>query len=130
MFIDIQGRGSLAVLDPSPNNASEIGENRGLHMFSLNGRALSAPFSGKPSLSNEEQRIRESFSSLTAARDETSREVEEALIFLGRLTGTAFRHGIPLDLPLPLESVWKAIVEEPTKEKDRLYVKNVMLPLH
>ena len=119
--VDIQGRGSLAVLDPSPNNASEIGENRGLHMFSLNGRALSAPFSGKPSLSNEEQRIRESFSSLTAARDETSREVEEALIFLGRLTGTAFRHGIPLDLPLPLESVWKAIVEEPTKEKDRLY---------
>ena len=61
----------------------------------------------------EEWRIRESFSSIILSQDERSREVEEGLHFLGRLTGTAFRHGIPLDLPLPLESVWKAIVEEP-----------------
>jgi hypothetical protein len=55
--------------------------------------------------------IRESFSSLLAPRDEASREVEEALVFLGRITGTAYRHGIPVDLPLPIGAVWSAIVE-------------------
>jgi hypothetical protein len=118
--VDSQGRGSLAVLDPTPNNASEIGENRGLFMFSFNGRGVNALANSKPALSFEERRIRESFSSLTAARDEASREVEEALVFLGRIMGTAFRHGIPLDLPVPLESVWKGIVEEPTSEENRL----------
>jgi hypothetical protein len=83
-------------------------------------RDLGAFENHKPALSDEERRIRASFSSLTAPRDETSREVEEALIFLGRLTRTAFRHGIALDLPLPLESVWKAMVEEPTSEPNRL----------
>ena len=119
--VDSQGGGSLAVLDPTPNKASEIGENRGLSMFSLNGRDANAFATGKPAFSLEERRIRESFSSLTAARDEASREVEEALVFLGRIAGTAFRHGIPLDLPVPLESVWKGIVEEPSSDEKRLY---------
>jgi hypothetical protein len=118
--VDNQGRGSVGVLDPTANNASEIGENRGLYMFSLNGRDINASTSTKSAHSHEERRIRESFSSLTATRDEASREVEEALVFLGRIMGTAFRHGIPLDLPLPLESVWKAIVEEPSDERKRL----------
>jgi hypothetical protein len=111
-----QGRGSLGVLDPTPNNTSQIGENRDLFMFSLNGGDCNG-FSNKSTvISPEEYRIRESFSSLTFPRDERSREVEEALVFLGRVTGTAFRHGLPLDLPLPLESVWKAIVEDSTTE--------------
>jgi hypothetical protein len=118
--VDNQGRGTLGVLDPTPNNVTEIGEKRDLFMFSLNGRDLGIFENHKPALSDEERRIRASFSSLMAPRDETSREVEEALIFLGRLTGTAFRHGIALDLPLPLESVWKAMVEEPTSEPNRL----------
>ena len=117
--LDQAGRGSLGVLDPSPNNSSETGENRELFMFSLNGRDLNSSRNhGK--LSQEEQRIGDSFSSLTTARDEASREVEEALVFLGRVTGTAFRHGIPVDLPLPMHSVWAAIVEEVTTERDRL----------
>jgi hypothetical protein len=118
--VDKNSRGSLGVLDPTPNNSSEIGENRDLFMFSLNGRDLSGLVKNNAYLSVEEHRIRESFSSLTTVRDETSREVEEALVFLGRMTGTAFRHGIPLDLPLPMESMWKAMAEEPSKSEARL----------
>lgn len=117
---DKNSRGSLGVLDPTPNNSSEIGENRDLFMFSLNGRDLSGLVKNNAYLSSEERRIRESFSSLTTVRDETSREVEEALVFLGRMTGTAFRHGIPLDLPLPMETVWKALAEESTMSETRL----------
>jgi HECT-domain (ubiquitin-transferase) len=115
------GRGSLGVLDPTPNNSADLGENRDLFMFSLNGRDITGMqhLVGR-NVSNEENRIWQSFSSLTAPRDELSREVEEALVFLGRLTGTAFRHGMPVDLPLALQSVWYPIVEEETKEDDRL----------
>ena len=110
---DSAGRGVLGVLDQTPNNLSEIGENRELFMFSLNGQILTKiPIKLPDDVDSQESRIRESFVSLMGARDEASREVEEALIFLGRITGTAFRHGIPVDLPLPMESVWKAIVED------------------
>jgi len=114
-------RGALGVLDPTPNKSADLGENRELCMFSLNGRDLSGlkKLLGKK-ISKEESRIWRSFSSLTAPRDELSREVEEALVFLGRLTGTAYRHGIPVDLPLPLQAVWKPIVEEDSKDEDRL----------
>jgi len=116
-----QGSGELGVLDATPNNVSQIGENRGLFMFSLNGVDVSVSGDEKNATSTEEERILDSFSSLAFTRDERSREVEEALVFLGRLTGTAFRHGIPLDLPLPLESTWRAIVEEYTSEPKRMH---------
>jgi HECT-domain (ubiquitin-transferase) len=113
--------GTLGVLDPTPNNVSGVGENRDLFMFSLNG---SDPHSclppHTPSLSSSEKLIRSSFASLIATREESSREVEDALVFLGRLTGTALRHGIALDLPLPLETVWKAIVEEEGDDEKEL----------
>jgi len=115
------GHGVLGVLDPTPNNSSEIGESRDLFMFSLNGRDVFRV--GKwltETVTTEERRIQESFLSLTATRDEASREVEEALVFLGRLTGTGFRHGIPVDLPLPVHSVWKTIAEENSSNKDQL----------
>mmetsp|Transcript_36487 Transcript_36487/g.88057 ORF Transcript_36487/g.88057 Transcript_36487/m.88057 type:complete len:5319 (+) Transcript_36487:189-16145(+) len=105
--------GTLGVLDPTPNNVSAVGENRDLFMFSLNGSDVSAclpPHSS--SLSPSENLIRSSFASLIASRGEPAREVEEALVFLGRLVGTALRHGIALDLPLPLDTVWKKIVEQ------------------
>jgi hypothetical protein len=120
---DDKGRGSLGVLDPTPNNASAIGDNRELYMFSLNGRDLSLSGSATSSVAtvaDEEARLRQHFGSLMAARDEASREVEEALVFLGRITGTAYRHGIPVDLPLPIQSVWKALVEQVTPRTDRL----------
>jgi hypothetical protein len=119
---DADGRGVLGVLDPSPNNASSIGENRDLFMFSFNGKRLHA---GNLKLDRvrtaAEHRIQQTFASLMTARDETSREVEEALVFLGRIVGTAFRHGIPLDLPLPLASVWKALTEEPVSQTEKLH---------
>jgi len=105
---DDKGRGALGILDPTPNNASEIGENRDLYMFSLNGRDLSLSgiaTSSVAQVDDEVARIRQYFASLMGARDEASREVEEALVFLGRITGTAYRHGIPVDLPVPILSV-------------------------
>jgi hypothetical protein len=112
MDVNDKGSGSLGVLDPTPNNLSGIGENRELFMFSLNGNNISSICRAQEPTTLTEKNIQSSFSSLIAARDESSREVEEALVFLGRLSGTAFRHSIPLDLLLPLNSVWKAIVEE------------------
>jgi HECT-domain (ubiquitin-transferase)/SPRY domain/UBA/TS-N domain len=110
---DEKGNGVLGVLDATPNKAAEIGENRDLHMFSLNGQDLTKldMIRTIDDVDERELWIRESFSSLLAPRDEASREVEEALVFLGRITGTAYRHGIPIDLPLPLGAVWRAIVE-------------------
>jgi len=109
--------GSLGVLDPTPNNASGIGENRDLYMFSLNRTDLSSVADVTKLLTSTEKSIRSTFSTLITTGDESSREVEEALVFLGRLIGTAYRHGIPLDLPLPMSSVWKTIVEEESKNE-------------
>ena len=110
--------GDLAVLDPTPNNATGVGENRGLYMFAIGEDSMTssvpslAPTVQSNSLSVEELRIRKSFASLTMPRTESSREIEESLVFLGRLVGTACRHGIPVDLPLPMETVWNQIVED------------------
>ncbi len=108
--VDDNGFGSLGVLDATPNNVSDVGENRGLYMFSLNGRIINSEMLRKPS--DRLEAIQRSFGILTLPRDEISREVEDSLVFLGRLVGTAFRHGISVDLPLPLYSVWKALTEE------------------
>jgi hypothetical protein len=108
--VDGNGLGSLGVFDATPNNVSDVGENRGLYMFSLNGRIISSEMLRKPP--DKLDAIQQSFGILTLPRDEISREVEDSLVFLGRLVGTAFRHGISVDLPLPLCSVWKALTEE------------------
>jgi len=126
---DSEGVGALGVLDATPNRAAEIGETRDLYMFSLNGQILDTVRKDFDlvDVSKEELAIREHFASLIAPRNEASREVEDALVFLGRITGTAYRHGIPVDLPLPIESVWKAIVEETPKSKaDRLQELDVL----
>lgn len=118
--IDADGRCPLGVLDPSPNNTSSIGANRDLFMFSLNDRQLPSIGESRLGTSPAEDRIRRSFATLMTSRDETSREVEESLVFLGRLSGTAFRHGIPLDLPLPLATFWKALTEDPVSSAEKL----------
>jgi hypothetical protein len=117
---DHDGHGALGVLDPSPNNYSQVGDDRGLFMFARGERDLSERIELVDGVCSEERRIRKSFSSLTTARDESSREVEESLVFLGRLLGTACRHGIQVDLPLALTTVWKAITEEPIEDEDAL----------
>lgn len=118
LVADEQGNGLLGVLDCTPNNTLGIGSERSSYMFSLNSRRLD--FAQKPSLPKAHKILWENFHSLLIPRDESSREVEEALVFLGRLAGTAYRHGISLDLPLPTETVWKAIAEEPTTDVARL----------
>ena len=130
LSVDEGGGGSLGVLDPTPNCSADIGENRGLYMFSLNGCDISELSNTTNTLTQEERSLRESFFSLTVPRDEASREVEEALVFLGRIVGTAFRHGIPLDLPLPLESVWKAIAEERSDWDGRLAELDILAHRH
>ena len=130
LSVDEGGVGSLGVLDPTPNCSADIGENRGLYMFSTNGCDISDLSNRANLLVEEERSLRESFFSLTVPRDEASREVEEALVFLGRIVGTAFRHGIPLDLPLPLESVWKAIAEERSDWDRRLAELDILAHRH
>ena len=110
--------GALGVLDPTPNNSSSIGEDRDLFMFSLNGRDLNP--SPPIFVDKELVDIHRSFSFLTLPRDETAREVEDALVFLGRIVATAYRHGIAVDLPLPLHGVWKAFTEEDVSSREQL----------
>jgi hypothetical protein len=91
-------------------------------MFSLNGRILMPTMGSLCSehVSQAEASVRACFASLIAPRDETSWEVEEALVFLGRLVGTAFRHGIAVDLPLAMNSVWKLLAEESVSREEQL----------
>ena len=64
------GRGSLGVLDSSPNNVAAIGENRESYMFSINGRDLSTLqlLPNKILVSPDEMRLRECFSTLATNR--------------------------------------------------------------
>ena len=118
---DPEGHGVLGVLDRTPNNASSIGEDRDCFMFSQNHRTLAPLLATEGTeMSASVRKIRQTFSTLLLKRDEASREVEETLVFLGRLVGIAYRHGIAVDLPLPLTTVWKMLAEEYTTNEDKL----------
>jgi len=113
--LDPSGNSSLGVLQPSANNQAGVGDGRDLFVFALSPSDLNAfnePEKNKDLLSSEERDLLNSFSSLTHKKNENSREIEEALSYLGKLVGTACRHGIPVDLPLPLGVVWKRLTEE------------------
>jgi len=132
---DQDGGGDLGVLDATPNNSSQIGDNRELFMFSMgDGKRTSIVDEhvgqDNVALSGDEARIQKCFAIFTMGRDESTREVEESLVFLGRLVGTACRHGIPVDLPLPMDSVWKAIVEERTEELASLREMDLLASRH
>ncbi len=113
--------GALGVLDPTPNRAADIGEDRSLHMFSFPS-SESAPIStaDDTQVSEEEMIIRKHFSSYILPETEALRETEESVSFLGKLASTAVRHGILVDLPLPLESVWKPLCEEQNNDQKSL----------
>jgi len=113
--LDPSGNSSLGVLQPSPNNRSGVGEGRDLFIFApppMESIAFDHSEKEKDLLSSEERDLLNSFSSLTHKKNENFREIEEALSYLGKLVGTACRHGIPVDLPLPLGVVWKRLTEE------------------
>ncbi|KAL7489479.1 hypothetical protein ACHAW6_015106 [Cyclotella cf. meneghiniana] len=109
--VDQAGHSSLGVLEPTANNEADVGDGRDLFMFANSGNA-NANILYMEELSCEEQEMLDSFSTLTCNTTEHSREVEDALVFLGKLAGTACRHGIPVDLPLPLGVVWDRLSEE------------------
>jgi hypothetical protein len=95
----------------------KFGDNRELLMFAR-AEQVAEDRIEMLGFSKEEIRIRRIFASLTKPRNKSSREVEDSLMFLGRLVGTAARHGIPLDLWLPMTSAWNAIVEDNSSEND------------
>merc|ERR1712176_850653 len=87
-------------------------------------------------VNEEESTILNNFSTAISNGDEYSREIEDALIFLGRLTGTACRHGILVDLPFPKLLMWNKMAEEHfdvldgIREIDLLESRNMELNLH
>lgn len=114
-YLDTSGCSSLRVLQPSANNEADVGDGRDLFIFAFSSNDDSSASNldkGRDSLSSEERDLLNSFSSLTHKKDESSREIEEALSYLGKLVGTGCRHGIPVDLPLSLGTVWKRLTEE------------------
>ena len=128
--IDIHGHSSLGVLEPTPNNEAELGEGRDLYMFAKNyGNSSTVIMHDEyitSQLSNEEKEMLNSFSTLIHSATEQSREVEDAIVFLGKLAGTACRHGIPVDLPLPLGIVWDSLAEEPFSPMKNLHEIDVL----
>lgn len=120
--VDDVGNSSLGVLESSPNNSAEVGEERDLFVFasSTGGTSEADTETSRISFCNEEKMLLNSFSSLTFKKTEGSREVEDALVFLGKLVGTACRHGIPVDLPLPLGVAFKRLSEEVTNLDESL----------
>ena len=99
------GRTSLGVLEPNPNKVTYIREDRSLFVFVSHGvdftQKLTSLMGGR-SVSIEESIIHSYFSSYLCSTSDSIREADEYLVFLGRLSGTASRHGLPLDLPLHL----------------------------
>ena len=62
--------------------------------------------------SEEETIIRNNYSSYVSGRNEGARDAEESILFLGKLSAVACRHGILVDLPLPASIVWRCLCEE------------------
>jgi hypothetical protein len=118
--------GVLGVLEPTPNQATDVGDDRDLFLFASSSGGVVSNGAGATTATTlqrfpkEERDILMRFASVIRSGDEASRDTEERLTFLGRLTSTAVRHGIALDINLPLNIVWKKMVEEPFSEQTAL----------
>ena len=110
---------TLGVLEPSPNNVAGVGEERSLYVFGNTSRSDDTNFE-QHDITKEEISVWKSFSSAIAVSDESAQEVEDSIVFLGRLIGTACCHSIPVDLPLPLISSWQKMAEESIDPKKAL----------
>jgi len=115
---DKLGLGAIGVLDPSPNKAADIGEDRSLCVFSCgnidgNDSDFCAPKQqSRQLISDEERVIRKNYNSYVIVKNEGARDAEESILFLGKLSAVASRHGTLVDLPLPLGLVWRGLCEE------------------
>jgi len=116
--VDESENGAIGVLDPSPNKAADIGEDRSLCIFSCgntDGEDLdfySSKQLSRQLISDEERSIRKSYSSYVNVKNECARDAEDSISFLGKLSAVASRHGILVDLPLALGLVWGSLCEE------------------
>ncbi len=104
---------ALGVLQPTPNQVADIGEERNLFMFSCPSTDDEQSESKYDfTISDEERLIRNHYSCYIISETEEFRDSEESISFLGKLASTAVRHGILVDLPLSVGSVWGPLCEE------------------
>lgn len=80
---------TLGVLEPSPNNVAGVGEERSLYVFGNTSRSDDTNFE-QHDITKEEISVWKSFSSAIAVSDESAREVEDSIVFLGRLIGRLY----------------------------------------
>lgn len=110
----------LGILQPSPNKYFGVGESRNLNIFSCNDDSGNGAKFNDSNISDEEKLLQLHYSNFLCSKSEIDRDLEECLEFLGRLVSTAVRHGIPVDLDLPLGTVWKQLCEEDVSDEDIL----------
>ena len=110
----------LGICVPSPNNSIGVGDHRNLYIFSYVGDDVGIDTESRPNDTEQESIIHEHFSSLLLDSNEQLVEAKDSLRFLGKLVGTAVRHGIQVDLDLPLGIVWKPLCEENVNELEAL----------
>ena len=121
--LDQEGRSCLGIMQPTANGEGNVGEGRDLFVF-----VKAAQDSADPSeqvdhrpISKEEATFSRHFSCAARSKSESSLEVDDTLLYMGKLIGVACRHSLPLDLPLPLGTVWKQLTREgPVNTKDAL----------
>jgi len=129
---DKLGLGAIGVLKPSPNKAADIGEDRSLCVFSCgdidgdNPDFCSSKEQSVQLISDGERIIRKNYNSYVIVKNEGARDAEESILFLGKLSAVALRHGILVDLPLPLGLVWRGLCEENTDTLQTLKEVDVM----
>lgn len=110
----------LGILQPSPNKYFGVGESRNLNIFCCGDLCGDGTSFTNATTSGEENMLKLHFSSLIPSKSENDRDLKDCLEFLGRLVSTAVRHGIPVDLDLPLGTVWKQLCEEDVSDEEIL----------
>jgi len=118
--VDSNSESILDILQPTPNKSVGIGDDRDLFMF-CSGDADTARSDGNSNiLDQEEAIISDYYSSFMITKSERLREIEESVAFLGKISATALRHGILVDLSLPLGLVWKSLCEEESNSLENM----------
>lgn len=69
---------------------------------------------------DQESVLREYFATSLSDDSEQMVEAKETLTFLGKLVGIAVRHGIQVDIDLPLGTVWRPLCEENINDLEAL----------
>lgn len=100
----------LGILVASPNKEFDVGENRDLNMFAR--CELDELLIGSNQVGTRENELDEYYANYLVQRNDHMYDIEDSLCFLGKLAATAFRHNIPIELDLPLGTVWNVLCED------------------